>query len=90
MIYIIIQNAEKLFASSFLRDINGEYLSLKDTDDEEIKFADQLNNIDRGIKSIQKKLFLCNIGSFFTTKEIVLNSFETWRKKCLSFNKNIC
>ena len=81
MIYIINQNAEKLFASCFLRDINGEYLSLKDTDDEEIKFADQLNNIDKGIKSIQKKLFLRNIGSFFTTREIVLNSFETWRRK---------
>ena len=82
MIYIINQNAEKSFASCFLRDINGEYLSLKDTDDEEVKFADQLNNIDKDIKSIQKNVFLCNIGSFFTTKEIVLNSFETWRKKC--------
>ena len=31
-------------------------------DDEQSKFANKLNIIDKGIKSIKKKLFLSNIG----------------------------
>ena len=45
----------------FLRDINEGYLSLKDADDEQTKFANKLKSINKGIKSIKKKLFLSNI-----------------------------
>ena len=33
------------------------------------KFANKLKNIDIGIKSFEKKLFLSNLGLFLTAKE---------------------
>ena len=52
---------------------NEEYLSSKDADDEQSKFTNKFKNIDRLIK---KKLFLGNIGRFFTVREIVVNNFK--------------
>ena len=52
---------------------NEEYLPSKDADDEQSKFTNKLKNIDRLIK---KKLFLGNIGRFFTVREIVVNNFK--------------
>ena len=45
--------------------------SLKDADDYQSKFV-----IDKGIKSIDKKLFLSKIELFFTAREKVLNNFK--------------
>ena len=62
---------------AFLRDIHQGYLSLKDADDDEqSKFTNRLKNIDKGIKSVEKKLFLSNIGLFFTAREKVHNNFK--------------
>ena len=52
----------------FLRDIHEGYLSSKDADDEQSKFANKLNNIDKGIKSVEKKLFLNNHRIIFYCK----------------------
>ena len=49
------------------------FLSLKDTDNEQNKFANKLKSIDKGIKSIEKNLFLSNMNLFFTARENVLN-----------------
>ena len=51
-------------------------MSLKNVDDEQSKFANKLKNIDKGIKSVGKKLFLSNIGLFFTAREKVINKFK--------------
>ena len=59
-----------------MREIHKVYLSLKDADDEQSKFANKLKSIDKGIKSIVKKLFLINIGLFFTARQNVLNNFK--------------
>ena len=40
----------------FLRDMQGEYLSLKDADDEQSKFANTLNNIDI-LNNFKNRLF---------------------------------
>ena len=52
------------------------YLSLKDADDEQIKFANELKSIDNGPKSVEKKLFMNNVVLFLTAREKVLNNFE--------------
>ena len=58
----------------FLRDIHEGYLSLKDTNDEQIKFPNKLESIDKSIKFIEKKFFLSNIGLSFTAREKILNN----------------
>ena len=63
------------FAYRFLWDIREGYLSLKDVDDYQKKFANKLKSIDNGIKSTDKKLFLSKIELFFTAREKVLNNF---------------
>ena len=52
------------------------YLSLKDADDEQIKFVNELKSIDNGPKSVEKKLFMNNVVLFLTAREKVLNNFE--------------
>ena len=52
----------------FLRDIHEKYLSLKDADDEQSKFANKLKNISIDINSVEKKFFLNNIGLFYSAK----------------------
>ena len=64
------------FAYRFLWDIREGYLSLKDVDDYQKKFANKLKSIDKGIKSTDKKLFLSKIELFFTAREKVLNNFK--------------
>ena len=58
----------------FLRVIHEGYLSLKDTNDEQIKFPNKLESIDKSIKFIEKKFFLSNIGLSFTAREKILNN----------------
>ena len=41
----------------FLRDMHEGYLSLKDADDVQSKFANKLKSIGKGIKSIEKKSY---------------------------------
>ena len=56
MIYIINQN-RKIYNFTkycFLRDIHEVHLSVKDADDEQSKFANKLESIDKGIKSRKK------------------------------------
>ena len=67
---------EYSFSIVFLRDIHEGYLSLKDADNEQSKFANNLKNIDKGINSIEKKLFPSNIRLFFTAREKFLNSIK--------------
>ena len=52
------------------------YFLLKYADDEQTKFANKLRNIDKGIKPVEKKLFISNIGLFFTAREKVHNNFK--------------
>ena len=52
------------------------YLSLKDADDEQIKFVNELKSIDNCPKSVEKKLFMNNVVLFLTAREKVLNYFE--------------
>ena len=50
----------------FLRDIHEGYLSLKDADNKQSKFATQLKNFDKSIKRIsKKKFFFKNLGLIF-------------------------
>ena len=48
--------------------IHEGYLSLKNVDDEQSKFADKWKNIVKVVKSVEKKLFLSNKGLFFSTR----------------------
>ena len=41
----------------FLRDIHEGYLSLENADLKQSKFANELNNFDKGIKRLEKKVF---------------------------------
>ena len=41
-----------------------------------MKFGNKLKNIDKSIKSVEKKLFLSNIGLLFTAREEVFNNFK--------------
>ena len=50
------------FTYCFLRDLHKGYLSIKYADDEQSKVANEWKNIYKGIKSIEKKLFLINTG----------------------------
>ena len=59
-----------------MSDVHEGYLPLKDTDNEQNNFANKLENIDKGIKSEEKKLFLRKIRLFFTVREKVLNNFK--------------
>ena len=61
---------------AFLIDIDERYLELKNADDEQSKFANNVKGIDDGMKSIEKKLFLSNIGLFFIPKEKIFNNFK--------------
>ena len=78
MIYIINQNAENFLILLnrlyyiFSRDIHDGYLSLKDAHDEQSKFANKLKSIDKSITSIEKILFLINIGLFFSGKKFLI------------------
>ena len=60
----------------FLRDIHKGYLSLEDADNNESKFATELKNFNKGIKTLEKKSFLNNLGLSFSAREKVLNSFK--------------
>ena len=52
----------------FFKDILEGYLSLKDADDEQSKFANELKNVDKDVKSVKKKVFLKNIGTRIGTR----------------------
>ena len=41
----------------FLRDIHEIYLLLKDANNEQSKFANELKNIDKVVKSVEKNVF---------------------------------
>ena len=60
------------FAYCFLRDIHKDYLTWNDADDKQNK----LTSIDKGIKSIEKQLFLSNIRLLFTATEKNFNNFK--------------
>ena len=60
----------------FSKDIHEGYLSLKNVDDEQSKFANKWKNIVKGVKSVEKKLFLSNIGLFFSARQSILNNFR--------------
>ena len=60
----------------FSKDIHEGYLSLKNADDEQSKFAHKWKNIVKGVKSVEKNLFLSNIGLFSSARQNVLNNFR--------------
>ena len=61
----------------FLRDIDEEYLLLKDADNKPSNFATELKNFDESIKTIDTKSFLNNLGLFFSAREKVPNNFKS-------------
>ena len=67
---------EYFLAIIFSKDIHEGYLSLKNADDEQSKFANKWKNIVKGVKSVAKKLFLSNIELFFSARQNVLNNFR--------------
>ena len=63
MSWIINEIMEKTYSFSkyswpitFLRDIHERYLSLKDVDNEQSKFANELMNLDKGVKPVGKSI----------------------------------
>ena len=72
--YIINQVVKRLIISVniicllFFKDTLEGYLSLKDADDEQSKFANELKNVDKDVKSVEKKFFLKNIGTRIGTR----------------------
>ena len=52
-------------------------MSLKDADNKQTNFDTELKNFDKGIKTIEKKIFLNNLGLFSSAKEKVLNWFKS-------------
>ena len=67
---------EYFLAIIFSKDIHEGYLSLKNVDDEQSKFANKWKNIVKVVKSVEKMLFLSNIGLFFSARQNVLNNFK--------------
>ena len=60
-----------------LRDVHDGNLSTKKADDKQSNFANKLKNFNKGIKTLEKKYFLNNLGLFCSTTEKVLNSFKS-------------
>ena len=53
------------------------YFSSKDKDDDQSKFPNKLNSIDKSINSIEKKLFLRNTELFVTARKKFINTFKS-------------
>ena len=51
-------------------------MSIEGADNKQSNFANELNNFDRGTKTLDKKSFLNNLGLLFSARENVLNSFK--------------
>ena len=49
---------------------------LEKLDNRQSNFANELKNFDNGIKALEKKYFLNNVGLLFSAREKVLNSFK--------------
>ena len=81
MINITNENAEKLkfdiivLPIVFFKYIHEGYLSLENTDLKQSNFTIKLNNFEKGSKTLEKSLFLNNLGFLFSTREKVLNKF---------------
>ena len=61
----------------FLRDIHEVHLSIVKADNKLSNFANELKNFNEGIKTLEKKYFLNNLGLLFSTIEKVLNSLRS-------------
>ena len=61
----------------FLRHLHGGHLSIEKTDNKQINFVNALKNFDKGVKTLEKKSFLNNLGLLFSEREKVLNSFKS-------------
>ena len=61
-----------------LSDANLNYVTFPQTnaDNEQNNLTNILKNTDKGIKSVEKELFLSNIGLFYTARGKVLNNFK--------------
>ena len=65
----MIYNFSKYFLPIyFLRDIYEWYLWLKDPDDEQNKYANELESMDKGIKSTEKKSYFSITDNYFYCK----------------------
>ena len=52
-------------------------MSIEGADNKQSNFANELNNFDKGIKTLDKNSFLNNLGLLFSAREKVLNSFRS-------------
>ena len=66
-----------LLPIAFLRDIHGGHLSIEKADNKQSNFANELNNFDKGIKKIEKKIFFNNLGLLFSAREKGLTSCKS-------------
>ena len=68
-------NFGKHLLPNVLRDTHEGHLSLKDADNKQSNFVNELKNFDKGIKTTKKKLI--NLGLLFSARENVLNNFKS-------------
>ena len=61
----------------FLGDIYKGNLSVKDTDEEQSNLISILKDINSGVKPVEKRSFLNNIGLFLIAREKILNNFRS-------------
>ena len=61
----------------FLRNIHERHLSIEKADDKQSNFTNELKNFDIGMKALEIKSFLNNLGLLFSAREKVPNSFKS-------------
>ena len=60
----------------FLRDIHEGHLSIENVNRKQSNLAIELQNFEKGTKTLEKKSFLNNLGLLLSAREKVLNSFK--------------
>ena len=61
----------------FLRNIHERHLSIEKADDKQSNFTNELKNFDIGMKGLEIKSFLNNLGLLFSARQKVPNSFKS-------------
>ena len=60
-----------------LRDIHERHLSIEKADNKRSSLVNEFKNFHKGIRSLEKKSFLNNLGLLFGAREKVLKSFKS-------------
>ena len=71
---VFLANIHYLF---FLRDIQEGNLTLKDADEEQSELVNILKDLNRGVKPVEKRSFLDNIGLLLSEREKIVNNFRS-------------